>query len=112
MTIKVCKCMFLGPYQKLIGVNICNELNTPEESKQTAFHSLEPPITFSDLCRLVRMFRLYALWIPFSGSGCYLGRGSSNRGARKAQGRQSKPRSSVDCGIMGTAHSWTILKRR
>ena len=28
MTIKLCKCMFLGPYQELIGVEICSEVNT------------------------------------------------------------------------------------
>ena len=27
MTIKLCKCMLLGPYQELIGVNMCDELN-------------------------------------------------------------------------------------
>ena len=57
--------MFLGPYQELIGVEIYDEVDTLEEYKQTAFHSLEPPITFSDLPMLLRMFRFYDLWIPF-----------------------------------------------
>ena len=57
--------MFLGPYQELIRVDIFNEVNTLEESNQTAFHSLDPPITFSDIPMLLGMFRFYALWIPF-----------------------------------------------
>ena len=65
MTIKLCKCMLLGLYQELIGLDICDEVNTLEESKQTAFHSLEPLITFSDLPMLLGIFRFYALWIPF-----------------------------------------------
>ena len=84
--------MFLGPYQELIGVDICDEVNTPEQSKQTAFHSLKPPITFSDLPILLGMFRFYVLWIPFSRYGCCLGRVSSNRGTWKVKGRQSNPR--------------------
>ena len=64
-TIKLCKCMFLGPYQELIGVDICDEVNTSEESKQTVLYSLEPPITFSYLPMLLVIFRFYALWIPF-----------------------------------------------
>ena len=43
---------------------ICDVVNTSEESKQTAFHSLDPLITFSDLPILLGVFRLYALWIP------------------------------------------------
>ena len=65
MTIKLCNCMFIGSYQGLIGVNICDEVNTSEESKQTLLHSLEPTITFSDLRMLLGMFRFYTLWIPF-----------------------------------------------
>ena len=64
MIIKLCNCMFLGPYQELIEVEICNEINTLEEPNQTTFYSLEPPITFSDLPMLLGMFRFYALWIP------------------------------------------------
>ena len=63
MTIKICKLILLGSYQELIGVLIFNEVNTSEESKQTALHSLEPPITLSDIPMLLRMFRLYDLWI-------------------------------------------------
>ena len=59
--------MFLGPYQELIGVKICDEVNTSKESKQTTFHSLEPPIRFSDLSMLLGIFRFYDLWIPFLG---------------------------------------------
>ena len=57
--------MFLGPYRELIGVDICNEVNTSEESKQTAFHSLDPPIMLSYLPMPLGIFRFYALWIPF-----------------------------------------------
>ena len=46
MTIKICKYMFLVPYQEFIGVEICDGVNTSEESKQTTFHSLGPPIMF------------------------------------------------------------------
>ena len=53
--------MFLGPYQELIVVEICNEVNTSDDSNQTVFHSLEPIIMFSDICMLLRMFRFYAL---------------------------------------------------
>ena len=49
MTIKICKCILLGPYQELIGVDICDEVNTLLESNQTVLYSLEPPIMFSDL---------------------------------------------------------------
>ena len=28
MNIKLCKCIFLGAYQELIGVDVCNEINT------------------------------------------------------------------------------------
>ena len=34
MTIKLCKCMFLDPHQGLIGVDMCDEVNTSEDSKQ------------------------------------------------------------------------------
>ena len=57
--------MLLGLYWELIGVDICNEVNTSEESKHTMFHSLEPLITFSDLPMFLRIFWFYALWIPF-----------------------------------------------
>ena len=40
MTIKLCKFMFLGPYQEIIGVDICDYLNTSKGSKKTTFHSL------------------------------------------------------------------------
>ena len=53
--------MFLGLYQELIGVEICNEVNTLEESKQTAFHNLEPLIMFSDLPMPLGIFRFYDL---------------------------------------------------
>ena len=65
MTIKICKCMFLGPYQELIGVDIFDEVNTSEDSKRTVFHSLEPPITFSYLHMILGMSKFYALWISF-----------------------------------------------
>ena len=52
--------MFLNPYQELIWVYICDEVNTLEES-----NSLGPPIMFSDIPMLLGMFRFYALWIPF-----------------------------------------------
>ena len=67
ITIKLCKCMLLVTYQELIGVDICDEVNTSEESNQTAFHIIEPPITFSDFPMLLGMFRFYVLWIPFFG---------------------------------------------
>ena len=63
MTIKLCKCIFLGPNQELIGVEIYNEVNTLEESNHNEFHILDPPITFSDLPMFLRIFRFYALWI-------------------------------------------------
>ena len=36
MTIKLYKCIFLIPYQKLIGVEILNKVNSLYESNQTA----------------------------------------------------------------------------
>ena len=57
--------MLLGPYQELIGVDIWNEVNNLDEFKQTALHSLDTPIMFSDLRMILRMFRFYALRIPF-----------------------------------------------
>ena len=65
MNSKLCKRMFLGPYQELIGVKIWDEVNTLEESKQTTFHSPEPPIMFSDLPMILKNFRFYALCIPY-----------------------------------------------
>ena len=65
VTIKLCKCMLLGAYQELIGVDIYDELNTSEESKKTVFRSLDPSIAFSYHPMLLAMFRLYAMWIPF-----------------------------------------------
>ena len=46
-------------------MDICDEVNTSEESKQTAFHSLDPPIKISYLPILLGVFRFYTLWIPF-----------------------------------------------
>ena len=89
-------------------MDICDKVNTLEESNQTAFHSLEPPIMFSDFPMLLGMFRFYALWIPFLRYGCCLGRVSSNRGTGKVKGRQYNPRPSVDCGKTRTSHSWKI----
>ena len=37
MTIKLCKWMFLGPFQWLIGLDVFDEVNTPEESNQAHF---------------------------------------------------------------------------
>ena len=65
MTIKLYKCMFLGPYKELIGVEICYEVKTPEGSNQIAFHSIDPLTMFSDIRILLRIFRFYALCIPF-----------------------------------------------
>ena len=112
MTIKLSKCIFLVPYQESIGLEICNEVNALEDSTQSVFHSLEPPITFSDLPMLLGMFSLYAKKIPFSSSGCCLVRVSSNRGTGKIQGRQYNPISSVEFRIRKTEKYWTILKRR
>ena len=65
MTIKLCTCMFLGLYQKLIGVKICNEVNNPEDYNQTSLHSLDLPITFLDLPMFLGISRFCALWISF-----------------------------------------------
>ena len=55
----------LRPLSVINRVDICDEVNTSDESKKNEFHSLYPTITLADLSMLLRMFRFYALWIPF-----------------------------------------------
>ena len=86
MTNKLCKRMFLGLYQEFIGLDICDEVNTSEESKQTVFHSIEPPIAFSYLRMLLGMLRFYALWIPLFEIRMLPRKSLRKQGHRKVQG--------------------------
>ena len=112
MIIKPCKYMLLVHYQELIELDIYDKVNTSEESKQTALHSLEPPITFSDTPMLLGIFRFNALWIPFLRSGCFLGRVSFKNGTGKVQVGQPNPILYADFLIKSTSHYWTVKKRR
>ena len=103
MTINIFKCTLLGPYQELIGVEISDEVNTSEESKQNAFHIIEPHITFSYLAMLLAVFKFYALWIPFFEVRVLPWQILSNEGTGKVQGIQFNTRSSVGCGIIRTS---------
>ena len=64
-TLKLKKCRFLGERQEFVGVDILSDGNTPASSKNDAFSSLDPPLTFSDIRMLIGMFGFYSLWIPW-----------------------------------------------
>ena len=99
MTIKLCKCMFLSPYQELIGAEICDEVNKKYISTYRVLISPHAP-------RDVQVIR--PVDPIFLGLGAALAESPQTWGTVKVQGRHSNPRSSIDWGITRTAQYWTI----